>query len=311
MRLDWDKIPSIKPAYYARRILKEFNITKPPVNEIVIAHHLGLRIIELDNSDLKRFPGFDSSLIKNIKQTGAWYKPKESRIYVFGGINNGRKRLSIFHEFSHAILPWHKDLNCFNSEKYNNDREIKLREREAYKCASELIMPSEWLASDDFKKNICFDSIKILASTYQVSQENAADNYVLRNPGILGLVVILPTSNKKRFSNISSDGLELFETSQEELLAEEKLKDPLTVKYFVKSKKFPNYINRGTPIGKENPVYKIWLEGKQVSGTLPPNIMDSSGISYNYEFMPTDNKIRAYLLLWHCQEQLELYDSRC
>ena len=137
----------------AAELLRDADITRPPVDVRGIAESLFLQIVE---SNIRRHSG------RAVLDHGT--------IYVNTLESPAGQRFSIGHEIGHCIL--HPDSFVFSehedpeSELYarNPDKEL---EREADYFSSVLLVPPEWLRPD------VYDGLMPaqLASRYQVSQD--------------------------------------------------------------------------------------------------------------------------------------------
>lgn len=301
------------PALYAREVLKECGFKEPPICEKSVARHLGLEIKEfsLDNVPQRE------DLSETLKTTCAWleHKPNcESRIWVRRDMRLGRKRMSVFHECGHAILPWHKNLNylCKEEDIESAAQRRSEREREAFVCASEFLMPREMFIEDAMSLDISISSIEKLSHRYFASMEATAIRFASVHPSRCGIVVVKPTENQKP-EDIMQDQIppkQLLLHSKippRRKISEDDKKYDIKVKYFVKSHRFPTFIYPRTGIEKGNAISKAWTLREPVKGEIPASIFGSSATwSYKVECLPLGKSRMVLALLWLPDNQLKI-----
>lgn len=148
MKLSIDNYLGNDPALYARKVLRECDFKAPPICEKTVVDYLGLGLKEFSQNN---FPQDNPELHEILKTTCSWLKRNgngQSCIWVNHDIPLERKRLSIFHECGHAILPWHEVFNYLCCES-DFDPCVRSRiEREAFKCGSEFLIPVEMFVED-------------------------------------------------------------------------------------------------------------------------------------------------------------------
>ena len=167
-----------------REILKELNVTEPPVPVELIAKKMGAKLM------FEPFDGKDDI-------SGMLFRDGENTII---GINsshaNARQRFSIAHEIGHLAL--HKGNKLFidkvvkiNFRDNKSSMAIDSNEIAANAFAAELLMPRDFVRDEihnelERQKSITNkdDLIQKLAKTFDVSTQ--AMEYRLINLGILG-----------------------------------------------------------------------------------------------------------------------------
>lgn len=299
------------PALYAQKILKECGLKAPPICERTVCDYLGLELKEFSLNSIPQSHG----LLDIIKTACAWLQRRtngKSRIWVHGETQLERKRLSIFHECGHAILPWHEEFDYLCSEK-DIDPTVRSRiEREAFGCGSEFLMPREMFIEDVLSLETSVSAIEQLRYRYVASMEATAIRYAYINPGLCGIVMIEPAENQKP-KNIVQDHtppgqllLPFRIPPKHTIIADEK-KYPLKVKYFVKSHRFPKYIAPGTGIEDGNAVFEAWISGRPLQDEIPASVFGSSAKwAYNAECIPLGKSGMVLVLLWLPDHQLKL-----
>jgi hypothetical protein len=299
------------PTLYARKVLKECGIKAPPVCEKTIVDYLGLEIKEFSLDDAPQDPG----LLEVIKTACAGLRRKpngKSFIRVFRDTRLERKRLSIFHECGHAILPWHEEFDYLCSEKDVDPTVRKRIEREAFRCGSEFLMPREMFLEDALSLKISLSAIERLRSRYVASMEATAIWYAYTHPGLCGIVIVEPAGNQKPKVMVPDNtppGQLLFPFKKippRPIILEDDKKYPIKVKYFVKSHRFPKYIIPGTGIEEDNPVFEAWVSRRPVQEEIPASVFGSSAKwAYNAECIPLGRTGMVMVLLWLPDHQLK------
>lgn len=146
----------------ARKILKDYKITEPPVDLKVVLKKKGYEYIEVDNFLDK----VDALFLKN-ENDGKTYAAVNSNHHPH------RQRFSLAHELGHILL--NHDLNYYRpyisideppTEKTHTDAEAAF-ETEANNFAGELLVPLAMLKVE-FKKT---NELQQLSKKFWVSQE--------------------------------------------------------------------------------------------------------------------------------------------
>lgn len=245
------------PAIYAQKILKECGLKAPPICEKTVSDYLGLELKEFSLNSVPQGQG----LLEIIKTACAWLQRKsngKSRIWVHGDTQLERKRLSIFHECGHAVLPWHEEFDDLCSEK-DVDPIVRNRiEREAFGCGSEFLMPREMFVEDALSLETSVSAIERLRSRYVASMEATASRYAYTHPGLCGIVMIEPAENQRPkiiVQDHTPPGQLAFSLKMPPRLLPvvDDKRYPLKVKYFVRSYRFPNTSLQGRGLRKVTP----------------------------------------------------------
>ncbi len=164
MRILWENHLGKDPVLYARKVLKECGRMHPPICEKTVADYLGLEIKECSLDGLPQ----DEDLREALKTACAWLKREpggKSYIGVYRDVRSERKRLGVFHECSHDIVPWHENLDYFCSEKDIGPTAHKRTEQEAFKCGAEFLMPRELFVEDAMSLETGISAIDQLRQT--------------------------------------------------------------------------------------------------------------------------------------------------
>jgi hypothetical protein len=226
-----------------------------------------------------------------------------------------RKRLSIFHELGHIVIPWHSQVSYSCSENDLDRKCIKEIEKQAFDCGTEFMMPGNIFIADINSLPIGIEAIKKIANRYEASLEATAIRYIKLNKKICAIVIMEPPENQKtnviHFKSSSEYQLELaslvpFNSPNKE---EEEMEEGdiiLRVKYFVRSSRFPKdiYIKTGTEIGWGNPITKAWIEEEHVQTEIPASLFGSSSkMHYMAECFPLGRTGKIMVFLWIPDQQ--------
>jgi hypothetical protein len=299
------------PAIYARKVLKECGLKAPPICENTVSDYLGLELKEFSLNSIPQGHG----LLDIFKTVCAWLQRRsngKSRIWVHGVTQHERKRLSIFHECGHAVLPWHKEFDYLCSERDVDPIVRSSIEREAFGCGSEFLMPREMFVEDALSLETSFSAIELLRSRYVASIEATAIQYAYTHPGLCGIVMVEPAENQRHrviVQDHSPPGQLVFpfRMRPRPLAVEDDKRYPLKVKYFVKSHRFPKYIAPGTGIEEGNPVFEAWASRRPVREEILASLFGSSAKwTYNAECIPLGKSRMVLVLLWLPDYQLKL-----
>jgi len=312
------KIDSLrKPCDFAKDILNQCDFNEPPICEKIITEYLGLSVIEIKDENLQYYGNYNKELIKSLEKACAWKKRDEdgrSTIYVYGETKYERKRLGIFHECGHEVIPWHQNINYICTENDISLITKKQIEREAFECGTEFLMPSDMFYNDINSLGTNIESIKTLSSRYKSSIEATAIKYVRSHPGRCALVMLEPINNyqrrKKAHKGHLSNQINLTydEKYNISLPVDSNTKYPLAVKYFVKSNRFEKFIRPGTGIGENNPVYEAYTAQQSNHMEIPASSFGSSCKScYRVDTLPFIKREMTMLLLWIPYNQTSLF----
>jgi Zn-dependent peptidase ImmA (M78 family) len=267
---------------------------------------LGYRIKEIDRQEISKFHDIDEIL--NLSP--AHLIKKHRLILVKKDMLWTRKRLSIFHELGHVVIPWHSQVTYSCSEKDLDLECNKTIEKQAFECAVEFMMPSDIFIPYCNSLPLGIEAIKELASYFEASLESTAIRYVKLNRHICAIVVMEPKKNQQTNFNHSKSSpeyqLELaslipFNSPNKEEEEMEEVDIILRVKYFVKSSRFPKdiYIKPGTEIGWGNPITKAWIEEEHVQTEIPASLFGfSSKMNYMAECFPLGKTGKIMVFLW-------------
>jgi hypothetical protein len=119
----------------ARRLVEREKL-KPPVNIFELAEHFA-------GVEEKNFPVDVDGVSLNLKQSG-----KKPRIIINNNRSASRKRFTLAHELGHVIIPWHTGTIVDEVDIVGEDdnQGYWRLESEANRFASELLMPTPWVA---------------------------------------------------------------------------------------------------------------------------------------------------------------------
>lgn len=132
----------------ARYLLREYNISRPPVYPEDLAERIGIQVRYHCVDDVD----FSFSLKKN----GKYF------IFAYISSNQGRDRWSVAHELGHIVLG-HYELYPVDTIMYDRltDRERYILDREADIFTEELLMPAEWIMQRKWKESDLRELFKV------------------------------------------------------------------------------------------------------------------------------------------------------
>lgn len=274
----------LNPILYAQNLYNKLDLPIP-VDENKILEHLRLKLNKFDGSE-------QPEIRKELQEACSWLKRDlngKGIIYLNMDVSPTRRRLSIFHECGHFVLPWHKEINHFCTEHDVDGISHKEREKEAFLFASELMFPAKYFSSDLKTLPLSIQTVESLRRKYDGSLEATAITYVERNPKACALVV----------SEINNN--------------ENKNDYPLITKYFVPSKPFSKnikrYVKPKTNISKDNLIYKAFKNKQLTCGEIPAKELGSSKswvyCSENLSFN-SDDSVLSLVWFEDTEKQLEL-----
>ena len=163
-------------------ILDHHRDWKPPVDVETFARSVG--IIEFRDLEVD---GFVGALMTDMEKT-------KGIILSATGMPEPRRRFTISHELGHFLIAAHRgDKRCSAKDMYENGREThhQKEEAQANRFAAGLLMPKPWfVAQTDEMGGPDLSSLHVLASTYGVSLEAAANRYADLTPEACAFVFI-------------------------------------------------------------------------------------------------------------------------
>jgi Zn-dependent peptidase ImmA (M78 family) len=296
----WAKPAVSKPAHYAQTVLMECGLKEPPIPVEPILDHLKLGLKEFSVQD---FPPEQHQVLQAVTKDACAFKMPvngQTTVWVRGDLALPRKRMSILHECGHEIVPWHKGVNYFCKEEDLYPEAQKLIEREAFNCATELLMPSRSFFDDLSSLEFGIFAIEQLSLRYGASLEAAAIRYAKIHSGACAVVMAEPAREPKGQGNLLNPmNTELELELSTPTIAEQEVVNKLVVKYCVKSKIFPSYIQPGTEINQNSRIYSAWMRGQPLCDVIPASTLGSSQqINYHIECLPLMYPSKILILIW-------------
>lgn len=158
--------PKTDPEAHAVRLLRQFDIAKPPVPVDSVVKKLGLKLVATEFGD-------DVSGVLVVEDG-------KGVIGVNSSHSRLRQRFSIAHELGHFLLHSHKNRLFIDKQYFAAFRDSRSstgesrREREANAFAASLLMPSAMLQEviEDHRFDIADDEyLGTLAELFQVSKQ--------------------------------------------------------------------------------------------------------------------------------------------
>lgn len=313
MKLNLDNYLGSKPFLYGRSLLKRIGIKHHHVNEYDVADFLGYEITEVNDSQFNEFKQrYDRDYdIGNLFDDNfcAVSIPKENTMLIYANLFKNRKRLTIFHEAGHEIIPWHI-ANTFSLKNKDIDPTVhKQIEREAFLAGTEIMYPLKHFVNDSLSSSLSLASINDLADKYNGSFEATCIRYALTNQNIMAIVVVKendPTPEQITFHNHKSNGHLVFPNMPSFKRVIPASTAPLRVQYSSHAYQFPKFIKSGTEIKKGNIIYDCWSQNRYKQGEIPASVFGSSS-KFNYFAECTPFQEKVFVLLHLKNKQMQLF----
>lgn len=309
------------PEAYVREVLKACSLKQPPICERTVVDFLKIEIQELSNDEIQEYfqvSGSSDELRRHLKRECAMlrrYEQGKKEIIVYQNTMMERKRLHIFHECTHSILPWHLNFDYLCDGDALSLHAKKQAENEAFQGGAEFLMPTEVFIDDVVSLDTSIASIQALGKRYGASLEATAFRYAKKNPRICATMIIEPAarpmkeSKDRRSANPCQEVLELKDPRDKEQRDTEPSEQtcPLRVKYFVPSPQFEKFIRMGTPIPRNNPIYESWVSDSLIHDKIDAAVFGSSArCKYNIECLPLGNTGNLLTLIWSPKQTFSL-----
>jgi hypothetical protein len=273
------------------------------VNEYKTLDFLGYEVKEINPSE---HTDFDGDIGEIFDDTCAVLYPKKNLVLLSSKISNNRKRLTLFHEAGHEILPYHQN-NYFSIRGNDIDALLyKKMEREAFLAGTELMFPLKHFIDDAMGLHVSFGSIKKIADKYKASFEATCIRYAITSREIVAIAVIKENDllDQVPASKITSRQGKLFSLPP---IVKKKpaLNAPLRVQYCTSSHRFHKFIKSGTLIWKDNIIYQSWFQKKPIQGEITTSTFGSfDKFNYSAECLPYYDRVFVLLSLTNKQRFL-------
>jgi hypothetical protein len=187
------------PVLYTDKVIQEIGLKEPPFCERTIADYLGLQVVEFTNASISAFreqhPDADE-IDQHLQTACAWLHKEENGggvICANAEMRDARKRMSVFHECGHAMMPWHDGVYYICGVDGLDSVTISLIEREAFSFGSSFLMPPAYFTEDVMSLDTSLCSVRQLADRYVSSFEATAIWYAYTHPGHCGFMMVEPT----------------------------------------------------------------------------------------------------------------------
>lgn len=306
------------PLVYVRQLMKRFDFKKAPIPVEELSQSLKLAIEEVDPPAELATP----TLHEQLMTASSWLERDEMRIRVYKHSPRKRKRLSICHENTHFIIPYHIGINPF-CPGADDPTNRKNTEREAFYGAAAQIFYLKLFMPDLLSFNCpSLNSIEQLSDSYDASQEATANWFARVHPGRCAIVIAGmpdPPINGNGNSE-ASNGLLVGDirpsskpspiwVPQNGSYYKNGLPHTLQVNYAIASQRFPNWIPSFRRIPDSSMIYQCWKTGLPKSGEIPASDFGSSSpLRYFAECKPfqANGKEAVIALLWLHDKQLDL-----
>lgn len=163
-------------------ILEHHRDWKPPVDVETFARTVGI----LEFRDLE-VDGFVGALMTDLEKT-------KGIILSATGMSAVRRRFTVAHELGHFLIAAHRgDKRCTSKDLMETRRETSHQKEEAQanRFAAGLLMPKPWfVAQTDDLGSPLLEHLRVLAATYSVSMEAAANRYAELTPETCAFVFL-------------------------------------------------------------------------------------------------------------------------
>lgn len=271
---------------YMWRVLRDANITEPPVSEFDTGDYLQATI---ETYPLAQLEAGASARQTDVCLPDSMLNKAERIVYVDPRIPYSRNRFSIFHDYAHLILPWHGSIDFRHLEEACSTDLYGQREREADVGACELSMPIHWFVRDINKwKEVSWQAVSYLANGYRMSLETVAIRYVKFHPDPCALLVC-----------------DLDDSRDAHLRAKKVFK----IRYAIVSFTFPLHVCQDFVIVEPYAMLSLSHSSCRLLSTLMPGVRYVSmpgsqlGLGSSKEFMVEARLIREprvsmYILVW-------------
>lgn len=274
------------PARYARSILKKCGQIKPPICVDTVLDYLEIKLHEITDKDIMEFSkacGPMKEFSDYLRRECAMLqraKGGNTVIRVYKNCHSKRKRLHIFHECAHHILPGHKNQNYLCNEEDLSPATHQALEREAFEGGAEFLMPQDIFFDDLTSLPTSVDSIVKLSNRYDSSLEATAIRYAKKNPTYCGTLVIE-----------SQRGL-----------------GGLNLKYFNLSPSLKTFFTNGHSISQNTLIYDSWKNHCKKQGEIDATDLGAvTKRKYNIECMPLGNTGKLLAVIWLRTLNLRLF----
>ncbi len=295
---------------------------EPPFCEREIAEYLRIDICEVSPDDIAEYHQLNPesvSVESFIDESCTFMETKDDGskiIYTPSSVSPARKRMNIFHECGHASVPWHSEF-CYICKNKDIDPGVRKKiEQEAFKCASEFMMPRAHFIGDVLSlQSMSIASIKILSKRYHASLEATANWFAHTHPGICSVVFIEPTEpDNPEYTEhvVIPDNQEHLKIGVPRMVyrTDEPEGVPLKVKYAIRSRRFPDFIRPKTGIDKSSILYDAWFKKKAIQGEIPATVFGFlEKPPYQFECLPLGYRDKMMVLLWEKDPQNRLIYS--
>lgn len=305
------------PLVYVRNLMKPFGFKKTPIPIEEIPVSLKLTVEEIEPPPEKRTP----TLHQHLVTVSGWLEREERKITIYKHSPRKRKRLTLCHEISHYIIPYHTGINPFCPDA-DDPANRKNTEREAFHGAAAQIFYLKLFMPD----LLSFDcpslaAIEQLSDRYDASMEATANWYAKVHPGKCAVVVAtIPDPPVNGLNGVNGNCHLLPNLHPSDKPApiwlprngshySNGLPHTLHVNYSISSQRFPNWIPSNRKIPDTSLIYKCWQSNENKTGEIPASDFGSTTPTRFFaECRPfqSNGKPAVLTLLWIQDKQLDL-----
>jgi hypothetical protein len=247
-------ILSKSPSGYADRVVRDLQISSPPVSSDQVLEYFGIQLSFFSSIDMVSRIGTDG--VELDIPAFLWTKSNTGHIFVNSDNSRSRQRFSIFHECAHFDIPWHRHSSYVCKD---TDLAISYRfedEKEAHEYAARVMFPQHLFVPDTRALPSNIESIKTLSVRYSASFEATAIRYTQVHSGQCAVIYLMRNDN----------GSNEF---------------PYVVRYAVKSRDFHRFIKPGDKVRECELISEVFSERTELEGEIPAYVFGSKkGHSY-------------------------------
>lgn len=276
MKINLDNYLGSKPFLYGRKLLKDMGAKGHYVNESDVVDFLGYEIKTIDPAEYAQFGDVIGEIFDD---TCAVLLRQQNLILLSNNLYPRRKRITIYHECGHDIIPWHQ-ANAFSLRGKDIDPIVhKTIEREAFLAGTEIMYPLKHFIDDSLSLSLSLDSINSLADRYNGSFEATCIRYALTNHNIVAVVVVkknIPIEEQITFLAPHNNGQIVFPNMPAYKKVIPASTAPLRVQYCSHSCRFPKFIKSGIEIEEGNIIFDCWTQQTNKKGEIHASVFGSS-----------------------------------
>lgn len=306
MKINLDNYLGSKPFLYGRKLLKDMGVKGHYVDEGDVVDFLGYEIKTINPSEYAQFGDVIGEIFDD---TCAVLLRQENLILLSNNLFPRQKRITIYHECGHDIIPWHQ-ANAFSIRGKDIDPAVhKTIEREAFLAGTEIMYPLKHFIEDSLSLSISFEAINSLANRYNGSFEATCIRYALTNQNIMAIAVVkktTPIEDQITFFNPHNNGQLVLPNMPAYKKVRSASTALLRVQYCSHSHRFPKFIKSGIEIEKDNIIHDCWTKQSSTKGEIHASVFGSS-MPFKYQAECFYHYERIFVLLSLPDKEMPLF----